>query len=557
MAQRGALGLMTWGLRETGGRMFVAWLFGLTYQSGLVLLPWCLGRALDEGITGRDRGALLGWAGAVLGVSVLLTAGELGMRWFSAIGASRTGNRLIARLTAAVLRLDRGAVGRFGHGDLVTRGTRDAEAVHTWLRSTPSLLSGVLGFCGAVVVVALLDPALAVVGVATVPVLILVNLWYPPRFERAGRRVSEAHSTRADAVEDLLSASTAVRGLGGERVLVERHHARSAEVTSETVALARIAAGWSAHAPFVPAIASAVGLLAGGLAVLDGRISVGTLLTFTTWMALLSLQVITLTDRFGVIGLAWTAGRRIAEVLEAEPAIKEPEKAVPLPRTGELATAGLRVELPDRAPLHLPDLRVRPGEFVVLTGLVGSGKTTLLRLLARLADPAGGTVTYGGVDLRDAALADLRRTITIVGQRPQLLSGTIRENLLLGIDEDADLDGACHVAAVDEFVGSLPDRYDTLVGERGSTLSGGQVQRIAVARALLRRAPVLLLDDVTSAVDAGTETAILDRLRDWAPGTTVVAATSRPEVMARADRLISLDTSLDPREAVTAGSIGG
>jgi ATP-binding cassette subfamily B protein len=563
----GAIRLLGWSLRETGGRLATAWAFGLAYQGGLLVLPWVLGRAIDEGIEPRDQGALLAWAGAVLGVSALLTAGELGMRWYGALGANRTANRVVARLTAAVLRLDRAAVGRFGHGDLVVRGTRDTEALFTWLRGTPSLFSGLFGFVGAIVAVALLDDSLAVVGLATLPLLIAVNLWYPARFERASSRVSDAHSDRADAVEDLLTASTAVRGLGGEGVLVRRHHGHSNTVTEQTLTLARVAANWSAHAPFVPAIAGAIGLLTGGLAVLDGRISVGVLVTFTAWMALLSIQVITLTERFSIVGLAYTAAGRIAEVLNAEPTVKEKDATVALPATGDLCADGLTVELPGRPALVLPDLRVRPGEFVALTGVVGSGKTTLLRLLARLEDPASGIIALGGVPLTDAAFAELRQRITIVGQRPSLLSGTIAENLRLGhaarADQgttDADLRAACHVACIDEQIAALPDGYATGVGERGSTLSGGQVQRLALARALLRRASVLLLDDVTSGVDAVTEAAILDRLRGWAPGTIIIVATSRPAVMAAADRIIHLgdppatvDTTQDAHRNVMAG----
>jgi ATP-binding cassette subfamily B protein len=555
--RRGAIGLLVWSLRETGGRLATAWAFGLIFQGGLLLLPWCLGRAIDDGISARDQSALLAWAGAVLAVSVLLTAGELGMRWYGALGADRTANRVVARLTAAVVRLDRTTVGRYGHGDLVLRGTRDTEALFTWLRGTPSLFSGLFGFAGAIVAVALLDDSLAVVGLATLPLLIAVNLWYPPRFERASALVSDAHARRADAAEDLLTASTAVRGLGGESVLVRRHHQHSDAVTAQTLRLARVAASWSSNAPFVPALAGAIGLLTGGLAVLDGRITVGTLVTFTTWMALLSLQVITLTERFSIVGLAYTAAGRIAEVLGAVPLVREREVTVALPATGDLTATGLRAEPPGRPPLTLPDLCVRPGEFVALTGVVGSGKTTLLRLLARLEDPSEGTVSLGGVPLTDAAFAELRQRITIVGQRPSLVSGTIAENLRLGHavrsdgpgsgaaagvlpGGDDELRAACRVACIDEQIIAMPDGYATRVGERGSTLSGGQVQRLALARALLRRASVLLLDDVTSGVDAATENAILDRLRDWAPGTTIIAATSRPEVVRRADRVIHL-----------------
>ncbi|MGK5682603.1 ABC transporter ATP-binding protein [Actinoplanes sp. URMC 104] len=526
-------------VRDSARGLAASGLGGLGYQAGLILLPWCLGRALDEGITTGDTAALLRWAGATLAVSIALTVAELAMRWWATLAGVRTGNRLLLRLAERVLGWDAGTAHRFGAGDLVTRGTRDVEQVTVWLSTVPSLVSGVLGFLAVLVVVAGLDPMLAVVGLATVPLLIAVNLWYPRRYEKANAALSAAHGARADAVEDLLSAGAAVRGLGGETVLVERHHAASLVVRDRTLALARIAAGWSAHAPFVPWLATAAGLAFGGLAVLDGRFSVGGLVSFASWMALLGRQVMMLTFRFGQLGDAWTAAGRIGAVLGTGASLAGPDDPVALPAEGAPAATGLRVTYGDRT-LRLPDLSVAPGEFVALVGAVGTGKSTLLRLLARLDDPAAGTVRYGGTDLRDAALADVRDTITLVGQRPLLLSGTVAENLRLGRAAltDEQLREACRTAGILEHIESLPDGFGTVVGERGSTVSGGQLQRLALARGLLRGARVLLLDDVTSAVDAGTERRILDGLRGL--GLTVVFATSRPAVAERADRVIDL-----------------
>ncbi|WP_018788714.1 ABC transporter ATP-binding protein [Micromonospora sp. CNB394] len=531
--------LLSWALRDSAPHLGVSWLSGLLYQGGLLALPICLGRAIDAGIRTGDTSGLLIWVGGLLAVSVGLTAGETGMRWFGMLGAARTGNRLVARIAGHVLGLDRVGVQRYGSGDLVTRATRDVEAVRILLAGSPSLLSGLVGCAAVIIAIALLEPVLAVVGLATLPLLVLVNLWYPPRFERSNQDVSRAHSERADAVEDLLVAGTAARGLGGRQFLVDRHHERSAVVTARTLSLARITANWSAHAPFVPALALAVGVLLGGLAVLDGDLTVGGLVTFAGWMSLLSLQVERITGRFAQVGQGWTAAGRIAEVLRTGITVTDPVHPVPLPPRGDLVASGLRADLPGRT-LTWADLHVATGEFVAVTGAVGSGKSTLLRLLARLEDPAAGTITYGGVPLPAASLADLRHRITGVPQRPVLLSGTIAENLRLGRPDltDGDLRAACHAAAFD--VDALPDGYATEVGERGDALSGGQVQRLALARALLRRPAVLLLDDVTSALDATTETALLDRLRGWLPDATIVAATSRPAVIACADRVIEL-----------------
>jgi ATP-binding cassette subfamily B protein len=242
-----------------------------------------------------------------------------------------------------------------------------------------------------------------------------------------------------------------------------------------------------------------------------------------------------LTLRFNQLGDAWTAAGRIGQVLAAAPPPAGGDAA--LPPDGELRAEGL-------AKMHLswPDLTVAPGEFVAVTGAVGTGKTTLLRLLGGLEDPDRGTVSLGGADLRNAPADRVRDVITLVGQRPLLLSGTIADNLRLGRDlSDEQLRDACRRAAILDHVESLPEGFGTVVGERGSTLSGGQMQRLALARGLLRGARVLLLDDVTSAVDADTERRILDGL----PELTIVAVTSRPPVAARADRVVELSPVRD------------
>lgn len=592
-------GLLRWAARRSRGGLVASTFGGLGYQGGLLALPWAMGHAVDD-VRSGDRGALLVWAGVVLAVSVGLTVAEWGMRWWATLAGVRTGNALLLRLAGRVLGWDSGTAHRFSSGDLVVRGTRDTEQITVWLSTVPSLVSGVVGLGAALVLIASLDPLLALIGLGALPLLVLVNLWYPRRYERANSALSAAHGARADAVEDLLSASTAVRGLGGEAMLIERHHVASRAVRDRTLALARVAAGWSAYAPFVPWLATAAGVAVGGLAVLDGRLSVGGLTQFAGWMALLGRQVMMLTLRLSQFGDAWTAAGRIAEVLAAVPSLTSPELPKPLPvfsrpegdgrpsapaegaglvlgagfvgvgqpsAPAGLRTCGVVVARAGRERLALPDLVIGAGEFVAVTGAVGSGKSTLLRLLARLEDPAGGVVSLGGIDLRELDLEELRGAVTLVGQRPLLLSGSIADNLRLGregVTEERMRD-ACRRAGILGYVESLPGGFGTELGERGSGVSGGQAQRLALARGLLRGSRMLLLDDVTSAVDAATEQRILDGLREsglrgsgprengpWASGAgggdgvgavggTVVFATSRAAVAARADRVVRLE----------------
>ena len=239
-----------------------------------------------------------------------------------------------------------------------------------------------------------------------------------------------------------------------------------------------------------------------------------------------------------------SAGRSFGWLDGIEP-LPEPTSPRHLPPDGPL---GLRFENVSFAyggevdVLHDLDLVVEPGEIVAVCGSTGSGKTSLLNLLPRFYDPTGGQVLVGGVDTRDLPIAELRADVALVTQRPVLFSVPLRENLTAG-REDADWDdvlAACEAAGVDAFGPSLPEGYDTLIGERGINLSGGQRQRVALARALVTRARVVVLDDPLSAVDTLTERRLVARLRPALAGRTVLVATQRLSTVAIADRAVVL-----------------
>lgn len=543
---RDGLRLLAGCLRAGGPLLALAALGGLAYQLSLIALPWFIERAVDQGIVGEDSDSLWTWAWIVLAAGLVAAAAEVGMGWFSTLAATLQGNRLYVALADRVAQLDSRSLERFGEGDLGMRGTRDVDLVRIWLMGVASFVTGVIGFAVMIAAIVRLDPLLAVVCLVCVPPLVWINTyWFPKRFGAANTKLSAAHGQRADAVEEMLSASVAVRGLGGEPALVRRHDARSERVTEHTLVTARISANWAALSPFVPAVAIGAGLGMGGLAVLRGSMSVGGIVAFTSWMSMLVLWVGVLTMRLSQLSQATTAARRLQEVLMPRPD-EAPEGRRPLPESGELRAERVEWVREDRQALAPTDLLARPGELVAVTGPMASGKTSLLRVLGHLVEPSGGTVSFGGVPLPEADPAAVHARIGFVPQRPVTLSGTLADNLRLGDDfDDAELLAACRVAALDGFVADAPDGLDTEVGERGSTLSGGQLQRLALARAVLRRPVVLLLDDVTSAVDVETERVLLERLRNWAGETAVVCSSHRPALLAAADRVVTLRPAPD------------
>ncbi|WP_145501358.1 ABC transporter ATP-binding protein [Streptomyces sp. CFMR 7] len=538
---REGLRLLAGCLRDRPALAALAVVGGLVYQLALIALPWFIERAVDQGIVSGDGSALRRWAFVIIGAGILAALAEMVLGWYSTLLATTQGNRLYIALADRVAGLDTRTLARFGEGDLGMRGTRDVDLVRTWLSGFASFVTGVGGFVVMIVAIMRLDPLLAVVCVLCVPPLVWINTyWFPKRFGAANTRLSAAHGSRADAVEELLSASAAVRGLGGEPALVRRHHERSATVTEHTLATGRVSADWAALSPFVPALAIGAGLGLGGLAVLRGTMSVGGIVAFTSWMSMLVLWVGVITLRVSQLSQATTAARRLQDVLLPGPTDRA-EGTRPLPTSGDLTAEGISHLVDGHRILAPVDLTVRPGELVAVTGPTGSGKTTLLRVLAGLQPPTGGTVSFGGVPLEAADTAELHARIGYVPQRPVTLSGTLADNLCLGAPyTDDELREACRTAALDGYLDSAPDGLDTLVGERGSTLSGGQLQRLALARAVLRRPAVLLLDDITSAIDTTTERALLERLRAWSGTTAIVCATHRATFIDAADRTLAL-----------------
>ncbi|MFI6638564.1 ATP-binding cassette domain-containing protein [Streptomyces sp. NPDC050504] len=522
-------------------------------QLAFLSLPWLLGRAVDSGVRGGDTTATAAWAAVFLLAATAEYAGMRGWQLWSNLAEARTGARLRTRMLGAVLAVDtetlRGDADRTG--DLAVRAGRDVDAVLAWVHGLTAWV--VIGLTALLLCPALfgLDPLLLLVAAATVPVLLVVNRFFPPLFARRAEKLSRAHGRRGSTVEELLAGLLSLRGVGADRLMVERHHRHSARITHRTLGLAGVGAAWEAVAFVVPLLAVVGGLLAGGAAAADGRITVGQLTAFALWMGTVSVAVNVAVDRLGDRAEALVAAARISEVLELPAPGGDPAAAL-APR-GILEIAGLVVRRERRAPVGPLDLTAGPGEWIVLTGPTGGGKSTLLRAVARLV-PADGTVRFAGRDLADVHPDRLYETLGYVPERPLLLDGTVTDNLLLGGDRPAaELAKATAVAGLDIALAGVVGGTAAPVGEHGGALSGGQRQLVALARTLLRGSPVLLLDDFTSALDAATEAEVLARLRAATADRVVLIASHSPAVRALADREIVVgiaapDDESDPRD---------
>jgi ATP-binding cassette, subfamily B, bacterial len=521
-------------------------LSGLLWQAGAVSSLLMVKYAIDNGVLRRDRHTLLIWLAALLGVGLLeMTAGAV-RHLYAIRNRARSDARVRDAIFAHALRLDASYHDRVGPGELMSRASSDSEHVARMMDSIGHTIGYVLTVFAVATVLLVIDTELALVVLIPLPLIALAGWAYSRRYHARTERLQESWGEAATLVEETVVGIRVVKGLGAGKPLATDFRRRSDSIVQRALDIARLDSFFMPTLEFVPMLGLLAVLWLGGRRVISGELSLGSFVAFNGYVGLLVWPLRVLGQRVTTLQKAVGASARITEVLEAEPRLREPRHPVKLdgPIRGDVRLE--RVQFGhegDRAVLNGLDLHVPPGESLALVGATGSGKSTVAGLLARLYDPDHGAVRLDGHDVRELRIAEVRSAVALVFEETFLFTDTVRENIRFARPDagDDEVERAAALAGAAEFIGDLPDGYDTVLGERGFSLSGGQRQRVAIARAILADPAVLVLDDATSAVDATKEHEIRAALTTVMQGRTTLVIAHRPATIALADRVAVLE----------------
>ena len=516
----------------------IPWVIKLTIES--------IGSAIGRGGAGArmtvPTGALL-----IVGLALLQGVARSASR-FALLGASQRVEAAIRDdLFHRLLRLPPAYYQTQRTGDLMSRATNDLLSVVQLIGfGFLSLVNTGLVFVGTLIAMLHIDPWLTAAALGPAPFLVLAGRRWSAHVHRQSLAVQEQLARLSTKAQENLSGMAVVHAYTMEAGEVEAFRRLNAEYLDRALTLSRSQAIFSPLLGVIGGIGTLVVLWLGGKAVVDGRITLGDFVAFASYLAYLAWPMLALGWVLALVRRGLTALARVVELLTAEPAAPLPVESPAGPAVaGELRFVDLTFGYEEaRAPaLRDVSLRIPAGGSVAIVGPTGAGKSTLGALVPRLWEPPPGTVFLDGRDVRAVPLGELRRAIGYVPQETFLFSRSLAENVTLGAPETGAerLRWAGRVAGLAGDVEGLPEGWATVVGERGLTLSGGQRQRVALARALLTDPRILILDDAFAAVDAETEAAILDELREALRGRTTLLITHRLRAARLADRIVVLD----------------
>ena len=469
-------------------------------------------------------------------------------------------------LFAHMHRLSMGFFERRQLGDLLSRLSGDVNAIEQLV------LSGVMQFVAFTIkllvyggLLFFLSWQLTLVSLVTVPLFILASRYFSKRMKEASRETRRRGGTIAAVAEESLNNAALVHAYNRQDAEGRRFQTENLGAFAATMVATRLRATFAPLVDLfeVGAVLTVIGFSVWQLA--ENRMTLGGLLVFLGYLSQMYGPIRGFAGLTNAVYAASAGAERVIEILDEQPAVKDPVNPKKIARAqGVLRVEALSFTYPDtEAPaLSRVGFTVQPGQKLAVVGPSGAGKTTLTKMLLRFYDPDIGRVSLDGTDLRRIALADVRRNMAAVLQETLVFDGTVRDNILWGRPEasENDMMAAAEAADAHRFILDLPDGYDTRVGQRGRLLSGGQRQRLAIARAMVRDAPVLLLDEPTTGLDAASTERVMEPMQRLMNGRTVVVISHNLLTVTDADEILYLErgriTAAGPHERLLRTSPG-
>ncbi|BBX29921.1 ABC transporter ATP-binding protein [Mycolicibacterium alvei] len=510
-------------------------------------LPTVNAAIIDDGVAKGDTRLIveLGWV--MLGVTGLQVACAIGAVFFGSRAAMSFGRDLRSAIFGHVTTFSAAETARFGAPTLLTRTTNDVGQIQQLLQMTATILiTAPIMSIGGILMAVHQDAGLSWLLLVSVPVLGLANYWIITHLMPIFRRMQRLIDGINRVLRDQLSGIRVIRAFARESV----EGRRFADANESLSATAVEAGQWQAlmlpATTLVINISSVALIWFGGLRIDAGHMQVGSLIAFLAYFMQILMAVLMATVLAVMLPRASVCAERVSGVLGTRPRVTSPPDPVrPVSVTGEIVFDDASFSYPgaDRPVLQQVSLRVRRGTTTAVVGSTGSGKSTLLAMICRFYDVTAGAVRIDGVDVRDLDLEQLWSSIGLVPQRGYLFSGTIAENLRYGAAPGQELTteqmwDALRIAAADDFVAAHPDGLDRPVAQGGINFSGGQRQRLAIARAVIRRPAIYLFDDALSALDVHTDARVRSALRDVSADATVVIVSQRISTVIEADQVV-------------------
>jgi len=484
-------------------------------------------------------------AGIIIGTTILRSAGRFGDTYITQLVSQQASYDVRNALYDHLHQLGFSYYDKAQTGQIMSRCTADIEAARMFLSAgLLNLVQIFLVVFGVGYLLLSLNWQLALITLAFMPLIFFQTLYVSKRLQPIWLKVQQMIGSLGVTLQESLSGIKVAKAFSLQEKENRKFYTGASHLYDQQIAAARIQAIYTPIMTLLIGIPAVLVLWFGGLQVIEGNLTIGGITQFILYLGMLAGFVSRLGMLANMISRTISAGQRIFEILDTKPLVIDKPDAIQLGRTkGEVSFSNVGFSYGSTAPLlHNISFDVQPGQLVALLGGSGSGKTTIINLISRFYDVTSGSITIDGTDIRDVALTSLRKNVVIAQQDVFLFSATIRDNIAYGVPNATmeQIEAAAKAAQIHDFIQSLPRGYDTWVGERGVTLSGGEKQRVVIARSLLVDPSILILDDSTSSVDAETEYLILQALEKLIEGRTTFVITHRLTIIQNADLILML-----------------